>query len=147
MGDYNDIETLGADQVEEIPPTPIAPEAPEPNFTEAEGGSSSFETYTSEADPDEQTAKVLAIVSLVAGILSLICCCASCIEIPFGIIAVVCGIISIKKSPSSKGMAIAGIACGGVGIVVCVLLIVFAQALGAIGDLVNVQGIDFDEFF
>ena len=146
------IETLDDSQVEEIPPTPVAPEAPQPNFTEAEaGGSSDYASetaYTNSASSDDDTAKVLAIISLVCGILSLICCCIACANAILSVAAIVCGIISIKKSDSYKGMAIAGIACGGVGIVLRIVMVILAGFVGAIGDLFDsINGIDFDEFF
>ena len=63
----------------------------------------------------------LAIVSLVCGLVAFpgMCCCYT--SIPFGIIALVTGILALRRANaqpetygSGKGMAIAGIACGAV---------------------------------
>jgi hypothetical protein len=65
----------------------------------------------------------LAIVSLVCGILAVVCCCipfAYWLCTPLGIAAIVCGIIGLKKG-QTKGMCLAGILCGGLG---CVLFVV-----------------------
>ncbi len=67
----------------------------------------------------------LAIVSLITGLLSMPLCCCWTIGLPFplAIAAVVCGIIAIgkvKSNPqvfSGTGLAIAGIICGGMGLV------------------------------
>lgn len=63
----------------------------------------------------------LAIVSLVAGILSIPCCCCWFFGFPFPIAAIACGIIAlgrIKKQPqlySGTTLCYAGIACGVLG--------------------------------
>ncbi|MGK2882892.1 MAG: DUF4190 domain-containing protein [Mycobacterium sp.] len=69
-----------------------------------------------------------AIASLVTGIISLPTIFL-CLGVIFGIAGVVLGIVALsqlKNSPQGgKGMAIAGIATGGVGILIGVLFIVF----------------------
>lgn len=141
---YNEeIEKVDETMAEEIPPEPKAPEAPTPNFSSADS-STMYEDVAN--DPDENTAKVLAIVSLVAGIVSLLCCCITYVAGVAAVAAIVCGIISINKSSSYKGMAIAGIICGGVGIVifgVIVILGVFASGLANLFENV----VDVNEFF
>lgn len=72
-----------------------------------------------------QDKKGFAIASMVCGIVSIVTCCCEYIAIPLSIVAIVLGIISIKKQESGKGMAIAGIACGGAAlafIIVCLIL-------------------------
>jgi hypothetical protein len=67
-------------------------------------------------------ANPMAIASMVLGILSIPSCCCAFIGTPLSIAAVVLGIVAmqkIKAEPQSwtgQGMAVAGIACGGVGI-------------------------------
>jgi len=142
------IEKINEADAEEIPPAPIAPEAEEPNFTEAEGGSETFagsaNSYAS-VDDSEKTAKILGIISLVAGIISLTCCCIVGFNIIVSIVAIVTGIISIKKGEIAKGLAIAGIACGVVGLVlgigVCATAGLLSAAGGVIENLVNVEGL------
>lgn len=72
---------------------------------------------------------VFAIISMICGILSILCCCLSYVAIVIGVAAVVLGIISIRKEEPKKGMAIAGIICGGVGLVIVVILIAWGNAL------------------
>ena len=74
----------------------------------------------------------LAIVSLVAGILSLPLCCCGLFGSWAPIIAVVCGVIGmnkIKAEPAlytGTNLCIAGIATGGVGLVLDVLGLLFS---------------------
>jgi len=59
--------------------------------------------------------KGFAIASMVCGIVSIVCCCCSPLGICCSIAAIVTGIIAIKNDYEGRGMAIAGIVCGGVG--------------------------------
>lgn len=146
---YNneDIERMDESMTEELPPEPKAPEAPQPNFTEAEGGyttgSGSYDNSTF-VDPDENLSKILAIVSLVTGIISLICCCVTYFSGILAIVAIVCGIISISKSSLYKGMAIAGIICGSIGIVIFVLVLLLGVLAGLVGNAFD--WIDINDF-
>lgn len=150
MSDFDNVEKINPDQVEEIPPTPVAPESPKPNFTEAEGGNTSQTSQTSQTyayavtDEDENTAKILGIISLVTGILGLLCCCSGWFGIILSIAGVVCGIISIKKGESAKGMAIAGIACGGIGIILSLAMLLIAGIAGLAANALDGLGLDLD---
>ena len=62
----------------------------------------------------------LGIVALVFGILALTlgCCCWT--HIPFGLTAVICGILGLSKARNAgqnDGMALAGLVCGAVALV------------------------------
>ncbi len=66
----------------------------------------------------------VAIASLVCGILSLLCCplacCGSCCGSPnvlLALAAIVLGIVTLVKTFEGRGMAIAGIICGGIALV------------------------------
>ena len=87
----------------------------------------SSEAYSAVA-PEEKESNVFAIISMIAGILSILCCCFGAIGIVIAIAAVVLGIISIKKEEPKKGMAIAGIVCGGVGLILAVVAIAGSTA-------------------
>lgn len=90
-------------------------------------------------------AGTMAIIALVAGILSVLCPCVPIVGSTLGFLlsvaAIVLGIIElnkIKKGESSekgKGMSIAGIILGGVGIVFGIVLLVVGLSLltGAFG--------------
>lgn len=69
----------------------------------------------------------LGIASMVLGILSLITiCCVPYGPIVLGIIAIVLGIVQIVKN-EKKGMAIAGIVCGAIGLIVYVVLLAWGS--------------------
>ena len=130
-----EVENVNA-QAEEIPP--VAPEAPNPNFTEGQGAgyAGSANSYAT-TDNSDEVGKILGIVSLVTGILSLLCCCIWGLSIVCAIAAIVTGIISLKKSSVAKGLAIAGIACGGVGLVIAICMLAFAGLAAASDQIVD----------
>lgn len=97
----------------------------------------------------------VAIASLVCGILSLLCCpfacCGSCCGGPnvlLAIASIVLGIIALVKAFDGKGMAIAGLVCGGIALV----FMIFALALpasftrglmtGILGEEYNIGDVD-----
>lgn len=79
----------------------------------------------------------LAIASMVVGILTLVLFCWWAIGFGFimAVVAIVLGIISLKKKAGGKGMAIAGIVTGGVSVVwngiVTIMFIIGLMMLGA----------------
>lgn len=95
----------------------------------AETVEESYNDASTAAAPEEKQSNVFAIISMIAGILSVICCCFGMISIIIAIAAVVLGIISIKKEEPKKGMAIAGIICGGVGLITSVVLVAAGTAI------------------
>lgn len=82
-------------------------------------------------NPYEQTSTKgngVAIASLVCGILGLVaCCCSPIINLPISIAALVCGIMGVKSQ--NKGMAIAGIVLGAVGIVLGIVSAIMMIAM------------------
>lgn len=80
----------------------------------------------------EDTGKVtggnigVSIASLICGIFSIVCCCATYFALVLAIAAITLGIIAIVKKYDGQGMAIAGIATGGVGIVLFILTFIVA---------------------
>ena len=82
-----------------------------------QGGASYTETYT------EGGGNIgFSIASLICGILSMLCCMCGCMNLPLSIAAVVLGIITITKHYDGKGMAIAGLITGGLGLVLGVIM-------------------------
>lgn len=65
-----------------------------------------------------------SIASMVCGIVSLVCCCFWYLSIILAIVAIVLGIISIKKEYEGKGMAIAGLITGGIAIFALIVLLI-----------------------
>lgn len=83
--------------------------------------------YSTEPVTEKKKNQGVAIASMVCGILSVICCCFSCFSLVLAIAAVVLGIITLACKYDGKGMAIAGIVLGGIGL----LLFVAVIAIGA----------------
>ena len=64
-----------------------------------------------------------AIAALVLGIVAVVfSCCCTYIGIICGVLAVIFGILEIKKNGEGKGMAIAGTICGGIGAVAGIIM-------------------------
>ena len=83
-------------------------------------------------DAAQDESKVFAIISLVCGIISLICSCCGWLSIIAAVAAGVLGFISISRHEDGKGMAIAGIICGGIGLVTAVSILIFSAITGGI---------------
>ena len=68
----------------------------------------------------------LAIASMVLGIVSVTVCCGGWIGLIAAVLAIVLGGVALKKQTRGRGMGIAGVACGIVGVVFYFLWSVFA---------------------
>lgn len=81
--------------------------------------------------------KGLCIASMVLGIISIVLFCIWYISVPCAILAIIFGILGMKSS--FKGMAIAGIITGALGILFTIVIFVGAFLLGVtIGILENI---------
>lgn len=82
--------------------------------------------------PEKGQATGLGIASMVCGIVSIPAICITDLGIVFsfilGVVAVVLGIVQLVKN-QKKGMAIAGIVCGAIGILLCAVIMVIALFL------------------
>lgn len=74
-----------------------------------------------------------SVASLVCGILGILCCCCGIIGFIPSVAGIVLGIVSIKKECEGKGLAIAGIACGGVGAAIFLISTIASLATGSFG--------------
>lgn len=82
-------------------------------------------TYQGEVQGTPAKADTLSIVSLVLGIVGLvICCCGYGVPILFSVGALVTGIVARKKN--KNGLNLAGIICGGIGILINVIMLVLS---------------------
>ena len=108
------------------------------------------EEVKAEVVGSEERPGPMAIIALVCGILSVLCHCVpvagSFIGFVLSVAAIVLGIIEIRKigkgesSPKGKGMAIAGIILGAVGIVfgiIWAIIIAVGAFAGAFGEWFN----------
>lgn len=75
-----------------------------------------------------------SIASLVCGILSILCCCCGFFGFVLSAAAIGLGIFSLNKNCEGKGFAIAGIACGGTGLLFMIIGVIVGAATGSIGD-------------
>ena len=71
----------------------------------------------------EQKGNALAIVSLVTGILSIVCCCSPLISWITGAAGIVCGVLGMKRC-EKIGMARIGMILGIVGVVIGVIMFI-----------------------
>jgi hypothetical protein len=86
------------------------------------------------APPPTGQANALGIVALVLGIMSIPLGCCGVFGLIVPIPALVCGVLGIKKAQegraTNKGIAIAGVACAVVGIIIGVFFMIF-QVMGS----------------
>ena len=71
----------------------------------------------------EKKSNALAIVSLVTGILSIVCCCSPIVSWLTGAAGIVCGVLGMKRC-EKIGMARVGMILGIVGVVLGVIMFV-----------------------
>lgn len=79
-----------------------------------------------------QPSSGFGIASMVCGILALITCCLWCTCIPLAVVSIVLGILQIQKG-NAKGMAIAGIVCSSIGLILFIILTVWGNYLQSSG--------------
>ena len=77
-----------------------------------------------------------AIGSMICGIISILCCCLTWVSLILAIAAIVLGIIALKYQYDGRGMAIAGIVTGGIGIFIWLIVLLVAGS-GFITSLVE----------
>jgi len=128
---YKEPERVEADVVEEAPKA----ETYEEPASSVNTGSDS-----------EQGPMGYSIASLVCGILGLLCCCCGFFGIALSIAGIVLGIVSLKKNCEGKGMAIAGIVCGGIGALSGLVGVIAGASTSSlmnnIGDIDSINGLD-----
>lgn len=96
------------------------------------GGQQNYQGYNQNyyagLPQEPQKASGLAIASMVCGIISIVICCVWYLAAPLAIAAIVMGIINNVKQLGGKGMAIAGIITGVIGLllVIALFVIIFA---------------------
>ncbi len=84
---------------------------------------------------EQASSPVFGIISLILGIVSLLCgCCGICcasgwLGVFIAVSSIVLGIISITKDEDSKGLAVAGIVCGSVGLVILIIVILMSDQI------------------
>ena len=88
-----------------------------------------YGTQYNAAPQQKQSTDVFGIISLVCGILSIIfCCCCNFLSIVLGIAAIILAIVSKSNSADSKfsGIALGGLICGIVGLTIGIIVTIIA---------------------
>lgn len=81
------------------------------------------------AQPVEKESQGMAIAGMVLGILSLACCCTGYVALVAGIVGFVLSLIALIQKKPGKGMAIAGIVCASVSIIMLVVMIIIGNSI------------------
>ncbi len=90
--------------------------------------------------------KGFCIASMVLGIIALVCFCVWYISIPCAILAIIFGVIGIKST--SKGMAVAGLVTGSIGLIVSIAIFLFLVIVGmAVGFTEALEDLDLDDTY
>jgi ABC-type dipeptide/oligopeptide/nickel transport system permease component len=86
----------------------------------------------------KQMGKGLGIASMVCGIVAVVFCWTIYLSIICGIVALVLGIIALVKKAEGKGMPIAGVVTGAIGLVISVVILILGiVAANKIADAVE----------
>ena len=113
-----------------VPPAPMAQSAPQPPVNAwNQPAQSAYPGYPPQyaQPPVQKKTSGLAIAALVLGICGIVfsfCC----VGAPFGIAAIVFGIVALAKKAFPNGMSVAGIIMGGVSILLSIVMILYALA-------------------
>lgn len=126
--DPNLLFSEGSNSDPDIPNMDYDPYTGQPiNDNNNTGYSSNSRGYSHDDDAIDDRANKHAIASLILGIIGLVlaisCCCAF-FSITFSILGLIFGIISNDSQGKKNGMAIAGIICSIIGMVVFLLVVI-----------------------
>ena len=87
--------------------------------------------------PVEEGSKGLSIAALVCGIVSItLGCCCTFVGLPTSIAAIICGGMAMSQNKPGRGMAIAGLVMGVIGIVLLVVSFIL-NLTGVYVDMLN----------
>lgn len=93
---------------------------------------------TKRVEEPKKDRKGFCVASMILGIIALVLFCLFYISIPCAILAIIFGILGLKST--GKGMAVAGLVTGSIGLIVTIAIIVIAFTAGVaagISDAVN----------
>ena len=93
-----------------------------PTFTESFGDGYSAPVFEEAPVPEKKKMVGVAIVSMILGILSILCCYLGAFNLITAIPSLILGIVTIVKKFAGKGMAIAGIICASIAIVLGLII-------------------------
>lgn len=78
----------------------------------------------------EKKSSGLSIASMVLGIISIVTFCYFIVSIPCGVLGLIFGIVAKSKGSGGQGMALAGIITSSIGLLITVLFMIYAIAVG-----------------
>ena len=81
--------------------------------------------YTHYSQPQQVGGAGMAIASMVLGIISLVGFCAWYVAIPCAIVGIILGLVSLSRKARGRGMAIAGVVTGAVGIALAIIIVIW----------------------
>lgn len=87
--------------------------------------------------PQQKEPMGFAIAGMVLGIVSIVCCCSPFVGGVTGVLGLIFSIMVLVQKRPGKGMAIAGVICAAVGLILVVSMIV---ANNSMMDYINSQG-------
>lgn len=103
------------------------------NYNQQQGyGQQNYQNYQYNGPNYTQPSSGFGIASMVCGIIALITCCVWCACVPLAVVSIVLGILQIQKG-NAKGMAIAGIVCSAIALVLLLVLTVWGNYLQSSG--------------
>jgi len=102
---------------------------PDNGFTQADTYQNTQQNLSQMYSQSTERASGFAIAGMVCGILSIVCCCAWYISGILGILGLVFSIMALVKKMPGKGLAIAGVVCASVGLILAIGLLVFALSV------------------
>lgn len=101
--------------------------SPDDGFTQS-NTQQNFEQMQNQSQSTEQPSG-FAIAGLVCGILSIVCCCAWYISGILGILGLVFSIMVLTKKLPGRSLAIAGVICAGIGVILAVIMMVIVLSV------------------
>lgn len=102
---------------------------PDDGFTQANTYQNTQQNLAQMQSQSTESASGFAIAGMVCGILSIVCCCAWYISGILGILGLVFSIMVLVKKMPGRGLAIAGIICAAIGLILAIGLLVFALSV------------------
>lgn len=103
----------------------------EPNdgFTQSNTYQNTQQNLAQMQSQSTESASGFAIAGMVCGILSIVCCCAWYISGILGILGLVFSIMVLVKKLPGRSLAIAGVICASIGLILAIALLVFALSV------------------
>lgn len=102
--------------------------------------------YSPIPQPPKKKSNGMAIASMLCGIASLLICCCAGLSPLLGGLAILFALLSRKDDDRFSGMALTGLICGGIGVVLGILLLV-AAVNGTLEEWSNSYMYEFEDEF